>query len=250
MTLREVQLSVLQILKDIDAHCQKYNIRYSLAFGTLLGAIRHNGFIPWDDDLDIYMPRDDYDRFLNTWNYEFYYLVNSESDSGYTNTFTKVKRKQDNRLETPFFVDVFPLDKCPKNKIIRKLLQLEGIIMVLMSRRNVPLNTGSAIEKIIKFFLKLIPASVCLKVWRLMEKGFSQYKNVSTDFDFFSCSVLHNVYWFKPADFFDNLQYHKFEDTEFPIIKDFDRYLKKEYGDYMLLPPVEKRVSPHFDNLQ
>ena len=83
-----------------------------------------------------------------------------------------------------------------------------------------------------------------------MEKGFSQYKNVSTDFDFFSCSVLHNVYWFKPADFFDNLQYHKFEDTEFPIIKDFDRYLKKEYGDYMLLPPVEKRVSPHFDNLQ
>ena len=122
--------------------------------------------------------------------------------------------------------------------------------MVLMSRRNVPLNTGSAIEKIIKFFLKLIPASVCLKVWRLMEKGFSQYKNVSTDFDFFSCSVLHNVYWFKPADFFDNLQYHKFEDTEFPIIKDFDRYLKKEYGDYMLLPPVEKRVSPHFDNLQ
>ncbi len=92
MTLREVQLSVLQILKDIDDHCKKYNIKYSLAFGTLLGAIRHNGFIPWDDDLDIYMPRNDYKRFLETWNYNDYYLVNSNTDVKYTNTFTKVKR--------------------------------------------------------------------------------------------------------------------------------------------------------------
>lgn len=249
MTLRDVQLSVLQILKDIDAHCKKNDIKYSLAFGTLLGAIRHNGFIPWDDDLDIYMPRDDYNRFLKTWNYEQYYLVNSDFDVEYTNTFTKVKRKQDSNDKTPFFVDVFPLDKCPKNKFNRKILQLKGVILILMSRRNVPLNTGTLIEKITKLFLKMLPVHFTLFIWRLMEKGFAKYCYLKNDFDFFSCSVLHNVYRFKPADFFDNMQFHQFEDALFPIPKDYDWYLKIEYGDYMQLPPEEKRVSPHFDNL-
>lgn len=250
MTLREVQLEILKILKDIDAHCKKHNIRYSLAFGSLLGAIRHNGFIPWDDDLDIYMPRDDYNRFLKTWNYESYCIVNLETDPKYTNTFSKVKRKLDANSETPFFVDVFPLDKCPKNKIKRMLLQIAGVVMVLMSRRNVPLSTGSGIEKVVKFFLKMIPAFLCLKIWRLMEKFFSRYSYVTTDFDYFSCSILHNVYWFKPFDFFDGLIEHRFEDALFPIVKDFDWYLHKEYGDYMQLPPEEKRVAPHFDNLE
>ncbi len=249
MTLREVQLSVLQILKDIDTHCQKNHIKYSLAFGTLLGAIRHNGFIPWDDDLDIYMPRDDYNRFLNTWNYEQYYLDNLQTNPNCTNTFTKVKRVQNRNSETPFFVDVFPLDKCPRHKIARKIQQLYGIILVLMSRRNVPLERGSFVEKIVKIFLKAIPCSLTVKICRIMENKFAKYYKLSNDFDYYSCSILHNVYWFKPADFFENLQYHKFEDAMFPIIKDFDWYLKKEYGDYMQLPPIEKRVSPHFDNL-
>ena len=247
MTLREVQLSVLQILKDIDDHCKKYNIKYSLAFGTLLGAIRHNGFIPWDDDLDIYMPRNDYKRFLETWNYNDYYLVNSNTDVKYTNTFTKVKRKQDCDVQTPFFVDVFPLDKCPKKKIQRKILQIDGIILILMSRRNVPLGKGSFLERMTKLFLKMIPAGLCLKIWHTMEEKFSRFSNLTCDFDYFSCSILHNVYWFKPSDFFDKLLLHQFEDSQFPIIKDYDWYLRKEYGDYMQLPPVEKRKPSHLD---
>lgn len=250
MKLRDVQLSILQIMKDIDAHCKKHNIRYSLAFGSMLGAVRHNGFIPWDDDLDIYMPRNDYNLFLETWNYDSYSIVNSNTDAKYTNTFSKIKRKQDGDAETPFFVDIFPLDKCPRKKIIRKFLQFSGIMMVLMSRRNVPLNTGSLFEKITKFALKMIPAPICLRVWRLMEQFFSRYSDVTTDYDYFSCSILHNVYWFKPADFFDGLLLHQFEDAQFPIVKDYDWYLRKEYGDYMKLPPLEKRVSSHFDNLE
>lgn len=250
MTLRDVQLSVLQILKDIDTHCKKYNLKYSLAFGTLLGAIRHNGFIPWDDDLDIYMPRDDYNRFLETWNYSQYYLVNSKTNPKYTNTFTKVKRVKDEISTAPFFVDIFPLEKFPKNRVIRSLLQFKAVNLILLSRRNVPLNTGTMLEKIVKFFLKMIPTCFATRFQSSLEQGISKYSELLDDFDYVCCDVMHDMNRFIPQSFFEHLALHQFEDSLFPIIEDYDWYLKKEYGDYMQLPPIEKRVAPHFDDLQ
>jgi len=250
MTLREVQLSVLQILKDIDAHCRKNNIKYSLAFGTLLGAIRHSGFIPWDDDLDIYMSREDFNRFIETWNYEDYYLDNYITNPKCVNTFTKVKKTANRNAETPFFVDIFPLDKCPKSKIRRKIQQFYGMVFILMTRRNVRLNSGSKVERITKFFLKMIPSFVARKICFLMENKISKYAGLATNFDYFACDVVHDVFRFLPADSLEYLDMHAFEDSQFPIIRKYDSYLKREYGDYMKLPPVEKRVSPHFVNLQ
>lgn len=250
MTLREVQLSVLQILKDIDAHCKTYNIKYSLAFGTLLGAIRHNGFIPWDDDLDIYMPREDYNRFLETWNYEQYYLVNQSTETRYTNTFTKVKRVKDINSKAPFFVDIFPLEKCPKKSFERRLLQLKGACLILLTRKYVPLKTGSLLEKVVKFCLKMTPSFVTSRMISFLEREISKYQNLSSGFDYVCCDVMHDIGRFIPQSVFENLTLHQFEDSLFPIIEDYDWYLKKEYGDYMQLPPIEKRVAPHFDDLQ
>ena len=94
-TLRQLQLTQLSILKVIDKLCRKWEIRYSLYAGTLLGAVRHSGFIPWDDDLDICMAREEYDRFLAAWEKEppeGYLLQNKKNTPAFTQSFTKIRK--------------------------------------------------------------------------------------------------------------------------------------------------------------
>ena len=125
MTLRELQLFSLEILKDVHHFCVDNNIRYSIYGGTLLGAVRHKGFIPWDDDIDIIMPRDDYDKFCDSYISESYVLVNRTKDSSYQLAYSRVcdiKKTQYKAIEpcsrnsTGVWIDVFPADGCPENE--------------------------------------------------------------------------------------------------------------------------------------
>ena len=92
--LRKLQLTQLEILKEVDDFCSKNNIRYSIAYGTILGAVRHGGFIPWDDDLDICMPRADYDKFISLWkDTDAYSLQNRDTNLDFTQSFTKIRKR-------------------------------------------------------------------------------------------------------------------------------------------------------------
>ena len=144
LSLDEIKNSELLILDDIDRVCRKNNIKYSLAFGTLIGAVRHKGFIPWDDDIDIVMTRDNYDKFIHTYineKNENYSILNHEFDKNYYHQFTKVVDNRttinnDNLREIKnmgVWVDVFPVDK--------------------ISSKNLRLNL-----KLINFFQKHSPA--------------------------------------------------------------------------------------------
>lgn len=122
MTLRELQLFALEILKDVHQFCTQNNIKYSLYAGTLLGAIRHQGFIPWDDDIDIVMPREDYNKFCQTYRSERFNLFNRDNDSSFQLAYARVcdiKRTLYKAVEpcskkpTGVWIDVFPADGCP-----------------------------------------------------------------------------------------------------------------------------------------
>ena len=142
--LRRLQLTQLEILEYVDSFCKDNNIKYSLYAGTLLGAVRHQGFIPWDDDLDICMPRNEYDKFIRLWNdneHEKYFLQNKENTPTFTQSFTKIRKKNTNFLQeddlgmdyhTGIFIDVFPVDRIPNGKIAKKIFQLRCMVYLLM----------------------------------------------------------------------------------------------------------------------
>ena len=135
----------LDILDAIDRICRRNNLKYSLAYGTLLGAVRHGGFIPWDDDIDIIMPREDYNIFLNAWEKEHpdeYILQNKYTEKNFTQNFSKIRKYHSTFLHsyeeakkgyhTGIFVDVFPGDKIPTSALARKI-QFANIAINLLN---------------------------------------------------------------------------------------------------------------------
>ncbi len=271
MSLRELQLFSLDILKDVHNFCSEKNIRFSLYGGTLLGAIRHQGFIPWDDDIDIIMPREDYNRFCRIYKSDKYSIVNRGNDKSFQLAYSHVcdfdkticaVRDPYSNKQTGVFIDVFPADGCPldedKVSVFYKKNQ-ECFNMTNLTRRYMRsyLSEWKICIDILSFFSFLKHMAVYpLKkfYWLYIKQGKSKWINrlikLNTTYKFgqtpywgsFSCLYKHVVY--HPIDSLEGFIKCKFEDTEFPVMKGYDGYLKRVYGNYMELPPKEQQCPP------
>jgi len=238
VNVKQAQQIMLEILIEVDRICKKYNIDYWLDHGTLLGAVRHKGFIPWDDDLDITMLREDYEKFLQVASKEFnskYFLQTQESDKFYKNFFTKIRyenslyiEKEENNRKIKYhqgiFIDIFPVNCIRKNKL--KLF----IYKSLVSFSKLFHNRFFKNILITKFFVKLINTFHC------------------TDFN--KCNFLvsggENMHYVIhiPKNYVFPLKHIQFEGYDFPVPNKYDLYLKSIFGDnYMQLPPKNKRKS-------
>lgn len=259
-TLRKVQLVQLEILKEIDAVCKKNNIQYFLDSGTLLGAVRHRGFIPWDDDLDIGMTRENYEKFLKIANHELdehFYCLNWHEYDDYGLSFAKVKKKNTlyvenvtrNSIHSEIFVDVFPYDRYPATSVSKYLQGYPLLLLrVLIKLRagNIPWAGGSTMKKI-KYFPVIVASKMFPAKWmiRLYEKTAQRY-NSNDDYEwYFPQGISRYGAWVLRREWLDNVALIRFEDGEFPGPKDVDSYLKHAYGNYMQLPPEEKRWNRH-----
>lgn len=253
MSLTDIQKISLDILKDVHCFCENNNINYSLAYGTLIGAVRHKGFIPWDDDIDIIMPRPDFERFCKSYHSSKY--KKSNPDKGYTmfarvydDTLTYVEQKELPwaPFDTGVWIDVFPIDSVADNKKefiktgekILKLWKLEFI------KRNtfVPLqkkNLQKKIKSIIKTIFFPIPISSILKKHR---KLMSKYKYGTTNHCSQLCCADNIFKEYVPIELFKEYTTILFEGESFKVIKEYDKYLKICYGNYMQLPPEEERI--------
>ena len=259
-SLSEIKKAEFQILCTFKKICEENNLRYFLCGGTLLGAIRHKGFIPWDDDIDVTMPYDDYLRFLSIAPGLLgaeYFVQNCETEPNFPSPFTKIRLNQSTFLDSSFakwhinhgiWIDIFPLilltDRKYKyaNKILKvcKILQMEDLIN---SNESFFLETyGKKKIRLLKIFYFLVPSNIRQNIHKRVLK----YICSSDRGEYYSELIGSSMYkW--PKEIFQLTDKVEFEGEEFLAPKGYDKYLQIHYGNYMELPPEEKRVGVHAD---
>lgn len=263
MTLREIQTLSLEILKDIHNFCIQNDITYTLFGGTMIGAIRHKGFIPWDDDIDIAMPRPDYERFLSTYHSENgYKLIAAGQEDSYI-AFSRVcemdKTLVINRIlpwykhETGVWIDIFPLDATPDNPeeaktlindFVKEWKECCAIRSSFSSFKDV-----QGIDKIIKLFIKKIIRHIPGKdIFTLNNKYIEHCKAIPWGSTNHFANLAYMGYGFKEYLCMDDIKEMilvPYEDVKFYVCKGYDHLMRMKYGDYLLLPPIEKQTSNH-----
>ena len=259
MTTREVQLVCLDILKDVHEFCVKNNIRYSLSGGSLLGAIRHNGFIPWDDDVDIQMPLPDYDRFIKTYQSNMGYELFAHEKDG-SDVRIRIARVCDtnktyvdqgpytwNSKDTGVWIDVLPVFGAPSNmdEFVNYHKKLQWY-----ARRMLWWRLSKADMSQHKFFKsKKLKLRFLLRKFRGLFVSCSILDDYLTflrkidyrESDYICASHHYGIGEWQPKLFMEKFELHTFEDSQFYIMTEFDSVLKKLYGNYMILPPIESR---------
>lgn len=247
-TLRKHQLMLLSMLKEIDRICKKHGIGYMLFAGTALGAVRHQGFIPWDDDLDVIMLREDYEKFLavaaEEIDGETYYLQKEFSDH-WPMYFSKLRKNgtacmekyppKDRELHQGIYVDIFPCDLLSERKAVGKLQFLSSRVVVAKSLSRRGYLTDSLKKKAFMGLCRLLPLGPFLR----FAKG-KKYKNSKNVQVFLAATSKYekSVY---PREWFTRTRPMAFEDGEFPVSAHYDSLLTAMYGDYMTLPSEEER---------
>lgn len=262
LSVEEIQSETLLMLRDLDSLCNELGLNYFIAYGSLIGAVRHRGFIPWDDDIDIWMPRDDFDKLLdydltqksgyskykictrkNTKNYAYGMARFSNQDFKYVSTDVSEKD-----VDMGLFIDIYPLDNYCSTKekayeLYKKFKVLNKMYFFYISGKS---NT----------LLKTIPRMVIHGALRVIhgKKWNDRIDSVINSYlDKFTSS--NDAYvgvpvWelrFEPfkKSLFKDKKRVKFEDIDVWIPKESDKLLTKMYGDYMKLPPLEEQIPHH-----
>lgn len=259
--LRKLQELQLKIAIEVKRICEKNNISYFLDCGSMLGAVRHNGFIPWDDDMDIGFLREDYDKFIKLAQKELgkeFYLLTWDDNDEYPQPYAKLCLKDTiyqekiaekaNNLDNGIFVDLFPYDNISDNRGMRFL---NGVIRklvshMLMIKCGYCVWEGKGVIKKVKFFplfmLSMVLSRKTLK--RLFMYMAYMYKDINTQEVGIEDGGI-SLYWkYRRADLTEFIT-KEFEKEEFIIPKNYDILLQTAYGDYMELPPEEKRWVGH-----
>ena len=259
-TLRKVQLTQLEIAKEFKRICDEHNLKYMMEGGTLLGAVRHKGFIPWDDDMDFSMPREDYERFfaiMKTSENKKYEVVDWRDDNKYPHPFGKLIKKvtvyQEEKLGESFgiYIDIFPWDNVPEDKAVQKKNCFKMMSYRAIVRAKCGCKTYRAGGKFIfKKWLKNFPF-IILSVFGTKKKFVESYEKMAVQYNktqtpqiALQCET--EVYaWNADKNLLDEWVLLSFEDTEFIAPARYDEYLTRSYGDYMTPPPEAERGNQH-----
>lgn len=258
--LRKVQLIQLEIGVEIKRICELNHLKYALAYGTLLGAVRHEGFIPWDDDMDIVMPRDDYDKFIKLCKSQLkdsFFLQSYENDDYYTWPFAKIMKNGTiyreewaiKEAHNGVFVDVFPLDVCPSNLNKAKIQKLKYKFFVRMLQCKMKfsgfLNDGwkQKVEYFIIKFIGLFYSKDTIK---------NKINNILQEYSNSPCNYYYNLntpYSIEKEkvnkEWYEKYSKLKFEGIEFSVPYHYHEILNQIYGNYMQLPPIDQRYNRH-----
>ena len=242
----------LEMMIELDKICRKHNIKYILEGGSLLGAVRHKGFIPWDNDMDVRMLRPDYERFCEIANKELsqgIFFQNYNTDKGYPWLYGKLRKQgtkavrlgQDRlKMESGIWLDIFPCDGVPDNNAEKKIHNK----VAKLCRKTLYARTARYITN--KWYAKLGWNIVCIIPRKLVYKV-SEY--MSRKYTIYNCKKVGIIGWHGIEDvngfelrYFNELTELEFEGHKFYCPRDWDNYLRYAYGDdYMVIPSVENR---------
>ena len=251
--LKNIEVSILEEIDDI---CKKHNLKYYIMYGSLLGAVRHKGFIPWDDDMDITMPVEDYYKFIDIFNKECdekYYLFSYVNDKNYHLPYGKVKRIDTLFLEKSIanskvkskgiFVDVFPMyyyHYKNENDFVKDINNFRLLAGIACNKQKLNVDFG----KKAYILSKLVPFTPSY----LIKKATAKFSRKTGDLYLIpgldTKIIKKENFTFSVLDFAEGKEI-EFENRKFIAPKNAEKILTQIYGDYMQLPPIEKRVSNH-----
>ena len=248
-TLTEHQSALYELLCEFDRICQKYGIRYTLFAGTLLGAVRHQGFIPWDDDADVIMLREDYERFLKVAIAETdgtRFFVQREHSEHWPMFFSKMRLNgtaciekyipKDYKTHMGVYIDIFPCDNTADIEWVRKYQYYASKVIIAKSLSRRGYSTNRKAKKLFMNMCRLIP----LRLMRLMvlrpDKNDSKYVHT-----FLSASKKYEKNVF-PRAWFEKTVYMQFCDRKFMVSKHYHELLTSLYGEYLVLPEESERT--------
>lgn len=250
----------LLMLKEFHQFCVNNGIQYFLAYGTLLGAIRHNGFIPWDDDVDVYLMREEYNKLVSKWHHERYNLVTCDNTKTYYLSFGKITDTRTARKigdvileDEGLGIDLFPLDGAPEDiqeleKQYRKFHDhVDKYHNKFIAYGKGEYSNGRPVTGIKRLIGKVMVGAGFLS-WNTRRLAKVPLKVASGNCPNVWC--LSDMYPTRMTYYRRDVfvpEKHLFEGEEFFIPKEYDKVLSFEYGDYMQLPPEEKRISTHQD---
>lgn len=256
--LRDAQMLMVDILREVHKLCEKHGLKYFLDAGTLLGAVRHKGFIPWDDDVDIGMLREDYNRFLEIAKKELpkhLFLQTFETDKYYDvypvpckiryndTIFLEGDRKEDNyKMNNGVYIDVFPYDSLPKHRITYKIQRTlsYNILKSFKRIRDIPEKLSLKNRVTYSFYrlmVKMFPNKRRLKFFEFLIK----WNDINSEYMAYGLDTYWSEYVYKKSDYFDLVKL-EFEGIHLYAPKNYDTILTQLYGDYMTLPKKEHRV--------
>lgn len=245
--LRSLQLQELDLLLKFDNMCKKYSLRYYFTGGTLLGAVRHSGFIPWDDDIDILMPRKDFNRFadlcLAEQNDEFVY-VSAATDKDYPHYFAKLRSCTKNDISNGF-IDIFPMDVCPDQENLARLFfkstELCNTALFMRTKKGFICEYTRWYMRFLCMVLCRCPNRFLVCLRNFFRKLFGQFSsgkrfcNVGGRWKF--PGEVYQATWFeRPTEMI-------FEGYLFPVPYGWHDMLKNMYGDYMTPPKEAERIG-------
>ena len=254
----------LNIVKEFVQICEKHGLVYYMLGGTMLGAVRHKGFIPWDDDIDLGMPRDDYERFLEVADEDLpeqYKIVNYKTDPNYQYYITRIldldtiveeERIGNDKRFTNASIDIFPIDGSPNNKVLRHLYYFRVLFhRALMSLcykdsidRKRPRKKG---ERVFLWIMERLPVERMTTPYKQKEKIDKLLKKQKVEGSKYIGNIMgaYRTREIVPKEFYGKGKMYPFEDMELRGMELADEYLTYTYGDYMQLPPENMRKT-HF----
>ncbi len=248
----------IEMLKHFIEICEKENLQYFLIGGTALGAVRHKGFIPWDDDIDVGLPRKYYEKFINVaqkYLPEYYFIQNIYTDPDYPNNFSKMrysgstfieKSCQNIKMNHGIYIDIFPLDGYTDINNLQKKFELKKKLLTIRINQvfDLELKKISLRNKLISFLLRIVYPDYRVAV-KKREQLYKTYKYEDCEY-----VANHGGAWGQKEimlkSCFGKGTMGEFEGMKVMIPEKYDQYLKNVYGDYMTLPPVEKRIGHHY----
>ena len=262
LTLKETQQVYLELLEEFDKVCMEHGLRYDLCGGSMLGAVRHGGYIPWDNDIDLSMPRPDYERMLELKQSGILGLPKhrdlvSERDETFPRHFARFIRHDVKRVsemaedwDCPYIgIDIFPLDGIPADekrfaKQVKKIRRLRRLLLTSVEKKGTS-RRGKAAAMVKNLYRPILRLVGCFRFAHMLDKECQRVDYETAEYVGIISGMYGRKERWRKADMLPQKQFD-FEGLSVPGFANYDIYLTNLYGDYMKLPPKDKQV-PHCD---